>query len=75
MLKLDEKTYSAIFEILRKLENEPLPYKECHVKKIGGTKNAYRIRKGKIRILYTIEKDIELIFIVKIERRSETTYN
>ncbi len=74
MLKLDEKAYGTIFGILRKLENELIPYKEYDVKKISGTKNAYRIRKGKIRILYTIEKDIELIFVEKIERRSETTY-
>ncbi|MBI5228144.1 type II toxin-antitoxin system RelE/ParE family toxin [Candidatus Micrarchaeota archaeon] len=74
MLELDEKRYNAILEVLRHLEINPVPYKDYDLIKISGTRNGYRIRKGKIRILYSIEKELESIFVEKIEWRDETTY-
>lgn len=43
------------------------------LKKLKGNDDIYRIRKGKIRIIYRYHKDE--IFILAIERRSDTTYN
>ena len=74
MLKLDEKRYNAILEILKYIEINPIPYKEYDIIKIAGTQNGYRIRKGKIRILYSIEKELDSIFVEKIGWRDETTY-
>ncbi len=42
--------------------------------KVRGYKNIRRKRVGNYRILYTIDKRLEEVLIVKIERRSETTY-
>ena len=74
LLKLDDNTYEKIKSILLFLETNPVPFKEFDVKKISGTKNGFRIRKGKIRIIYSIEKQLGLIFIELIDYRSETIY-
>ena len=42
------------------------------VKKLKGHQNIFRVRKGKIRIIFT--KDNKDIFIITIERRREDTY-
>lgn len=52
----------------------------CHdfdgldIKKLKGRQDIYRIRKGKIRIIYLIDEN-KKIFILTIERRSDNTYN
>ena len=43
------------------------------VTKISGTKTGYR-RKGKIRILYSIEKEKDQVNVVKIEYKDDATY-
>lgn len=42
------------------------------IKKLKGHQNIFRVRKGKIRIIFTRNK--EEIFILAIERRREDTY-
>lgn len=42
------------------------------IKKLKGHQNIFRIRKGKIRIIFS--KDKKEIFIITIERRREDTY-
>ena len=74
VLELDQKRYGSILSILKHLETNPIPYKQYDLKKLTDIRNGYRIRKGKIRILYTIEKELNLIFVEKIESRDETTY-
>ncbi|MFH0854487.1 MAG: type II toxin-antitoxin system RelE/ParE family toxin [bacterium] len=44
------------------------------LKKLKGRDDIFRIRKGKIRILYRIDDNNE-IYILAIERRSDNTYN
>ena len=41
--------------------------------KLKGKDDIYRVRKGRIRIIFRKEK--EAIIILAIERRSDTTYN
>jgi len=43
------------------------------VKKLKGYENIFRVRKGKLRIIFSKEKGE--IFILAIERRRDTTYN
>ena len=43
------------------------------VKKLKGYENIFRVRKGKLRIIFSKEKGE--IFILAIERRSNHTYN
>ena len=42
--------------------------------KVRGYENIRRKRVGNYRILYTIDKERKELLIVKIEKRSETTY-
>ena len=42
------------------------------LKKLKGRNDIYRIRKGKIRIIYRV--DNKQIYLLAIERRSENTY-
>ncbi len=42
------------------------------LKKLKGKGGLYRVRKGKLRIIFTLKKEVK---IVSIERRSDTTYN
>lgn len=44
------------------------------IKKLKGREDIFRVRKGKIRIIYKKSDDIQ-ISILAIERRSENTYN
>ena len=42
------------------------------VKKLKGGENKFRVRKGRIRVIF--RKDGDNIFILSIERRGNTTY-
>jgi len=42
--------------------------------KVKGYENIRRKRAGNYRILYTIDKERNEVLVVKIEKRSETTY-
>ena len=63
------------FEHLRiaigSLADEPRPH---GVRKIEGTEKAYRIRAGNYRVVYEIYDNENLVLILQVVRRSETTY-
>ncbi len=44
------------------------------LKKLKGRADAYRVRKGDFRIIFTMKSSVE-IRIVAVERRMDTTYN
>lgn len=50
-----------------------LNWRNLDIKKLRGYQNIFRLRKGKLRIIYQFIKEKE-IYILAIERRSETTY-
>ncbi len=68
--KIDKKEKEAIRNILVKIKNKD--FKGFDVKKLKGRNNIFRVRKGKIRIIYHLKQ--EKIMILSIERRSEKTY-
>ncbi|MBI2042443.1 MAG: hypothetical protein HYT21_01700 [Candidatus Nealsonbacteria bacterium] len=69
--KLTGKERKKIKEILTKLKNRRI--ENLNIKKLKGRDDVFRIRKGKIRIIY--RTDIKNnIFILSLERRSDTTY-
>lgn len=49
-----------------------LNWRNLDIKKLRGCQNVFRVRKGKIRIIFT--RDKKEIFIITIERRREDTY-
>lgn len=71
---LDVKSRAKINELCEVLQKVPVPFKEYDVRKIEGREDNYRIRFGKFRVLYNVDEISHLVYILKIERRSETTY-
>lgn len=69
--KLNRKEKESVKQILTQLATGIL--NGLDVKKLKGRKDVFRIRKGKLRIMYRIAE--KKIFILAIERRSDTTYD
>ena len=57
-----------IVTAIDKLAEDPRPY---GVKKLKGEDNAYRIRIGDYRVIYTIEDVIKIIEIQRIRHRKD----
>ena len=51
-----------------------LDFNGLDIKKLKGRQDIYRVRKGKIRIIYRFNTDSKII-ILTIERRNDNTYN
>ncbi|HEV8289400.1 MAG TPA: hypothetical protein VGQ00_00395 [Candidatus Norongarragalinales archaeon] len=56
------------------LRYAPVPANDYDVIKLAGDFEDYRVRLSSWRLVYRVFQDIRLIKILKIERRSETTY-
>jgi len=73
--KLKERIRRQDFERLRDavrgLAEEPRPH---GVRKIKGEERAYRIRVGSYRVVYEVYDNDNLVLILQVARRSETTY-
>jgi len=63
--------FEQLRNAVRSLAEEPRPR---GVRKIRGTKKAYRIRVGNYRVVYDVYDSDNLVLILQIARRSETTY-
>lgn len=70
--KLTGKEKRQIKIILRDLLGGK--YENYDLKKLKGRNDIYRVRKGRIRIIYRVLENGE-IYLLAIERRSDTTYN
>lgn len=64
--------FERLQDAIRGLANEPRP---LGVSKLRGADRAYRIRAGPYRVIYDIYDDRALVLILKVARRSETTYS
>jgi len=62
------KKLDKIFKYLKK---NPKPWRFFDLRKIEGLEDVYRIRLGKIRIIYKIFWKDRKIFIMKVEYRSK----
>ena len=70
LLKLTAKERKQIGKILKQLAAGNLA--GLDLKKLKGRDDIFRIRKGDTRIIYQIKE--REIFVLAIERRSESTY-
>jgi len=59
---------SKIESAIGKLAEVPIPKQ---AKRLQGYKNHYRLRLGMYRIIYHIDKKIEIISILKVDHRKE----
>lgn len=70
--KLTPKEREIVKKILTNLQNQQL--QNLDLKKLKGHDNIFRVRHGKIRIIYRVDQS-GAIFVLAVERRSDTTYN
>ena len=70
LAKTSEKDRAVLREIIEKIILNKLD--GFQIKKLHGSENIYRVRKGKFRIVYKQNKLNNIIILV--DRRSESTY-
>jgi len=63
--------FERLRNVIRSLAREPRPQ---GVRKIRGAEKAYRIRVGNYRVVYDVYDTDNLVLILQVARRSETTY-
>jgi mRNA interferase RelE/StbE len=63
-----KKTRQRVVERIQQLASDPRPH-GCE--KLSGRHPRYRIRQGQFRILYEIEDEVLVIFVVKVADRRE----
>ena len=67
----DEKLRSMVKDTLTKLENYPLTLREMDVEKIKGLDKTFRIRIGKYRIIFYVDKTEKTIYVTHAETRKK----
>lgn len=69
--RIRKQDFERLRDTVRSLAEEPRPH---GVRKIKGAEKAYRIRVGSYRVVYEVYDSDNLVLILQIARRSETTY-
>lgn len=66
--KMDRQVQVQLIKAMLKLEENP----RCHgVEKLEGRGDAYRLRSGDYRILFTINDEIAVVMVIKFADRKE----
>ena len=69
--RIRRQDFERLRVAIRGLANEPRPR---GVRKIKGAEKAYRIRVGSYRVVYEVYDNEQLVLILQVARRTETTY-
>ena len=65
----DERQKHAIIETIEKLENYPLSLREMDVGRIRGLEKTFRIRVGRHRIIFSVDKKEKIIYVTHLDTR------
>jgi len=65
----DEKLKDMIKGTITKLENYPMILREMDTEKIEGLEKTFRIRIGKYRIIFYVDKTEKTIYVTHVETR------
>ncbi|MDI3474568.1 MAG: mRNA interferase RelE/StbE [Thermococcaceae archaeon] len=57
------------YELIEELKFNPVPSERFDIKKLKGRENTFRVRLGKYRTIYELEKDELLILVIKFGKR------
>lgn len=68
---LQKRDREHLKEAILVLKDDPVPIKSLDIAKMKGEKNTYRIRKGKLRIVYEVIWEQKLILIHRIDFRGD----
>lgn len=71
----DENLKHSVKEQLKKLQDYPLTLNEMDTKKIKGLDKTFRIRIGKYRIIFHVDKDKKTIYVTHAETRKKVYSN
>ncbi|HYN44964.1 MAG TPA: type II toxin-antitoxin system RelE/ParE family toxin [Candidatus Limnocylindrales bacterium] len=66
---LQKNDRDRLKEAILVLKEDPIPIKSLDITKLKGEKNTYRIRKGKLRIVYEVIWEQKLILIHRVDFR------
>ncbi len=66
---LQKKEREALKDIFLTMKEDPVPFKTHDTAKMKGYKHTYRIRKGKIRIVYEVRWGHKIIHVHRVEFR------
>lgn len=69
--RIRRQDFERLRNAIRSLSDEPRPR---GVRKIKGAERAYRIRVGSYRVVYKIYDEENLVLLLQVARRAETTY-
>ena len=69
--RIRRQNFERLRTAIRSLADEPRPQ---GVRKIKGAERAYRIRLGSYRVVYEIYDNENLVLLLQVARRRETTY-
>ena len=69
--RIRRQDFERLREAVNSLATEPRPQ---GVRKIKGAERAYRIRAGNYRVVHEVYDSDNLVLILQVVRRSETTY-
>jgi mRNA interferase RelE/StbE len=69
--RIQRHDFERLRDAIRGLSNEARPR---GVRKIRGAERAYRIRVGSYRVVYEVYDNENLVLILQVVRRTETTY-
>ena len=67
----DENSKNAIKNDLAKLEDYPVALRDMDVEKIKGAKDTFRLRVGKYRAIFHVDKTEKTIYVTHIEARKK----
>lgn len=62
---------NKLLELLQTLKRKPIPFREYNVTKLKGYKNTYRVRIGKLKVIYQINWVEKTILILVIAERGK----
>jgi mRNA interferase RelE/StbE len=69
--RIRRQDFERLRTAIRNLDDEPHPQ---GVRFIKGAERAYRIRVGSYRVVYEVYNGDNLVLILQVSRRNETTY-
>ena len=70
LLRINRKDRSRVAKAILQLEDNPRPFGSIKL-----TDGIYRLKIGDYRIIYKIFDETRLVFIGKVDRRAEDTYD
>ena len=69
--EMERPSLDKIANLMEILKTDPIPWKNFDIRKIQGEKDMYRVRIGKYRLIYFVDKNTKMIHILKIETREK----